>query len=322
MALIKKEKEADLGEVNRVKNIEPKREFISKDKKASLKQGKRGKKVDLTSEEQLANLERMKLGEIEQDLRFRDRKNKPMNYTLYKLLTTTPLTTIITYYMFFVILVSAYFIYITENTVLSVLFGVLTGLFLVNSFVIKRGEFKRYMGNLFALSAYSTTVVHHLKTGNGVLTALRATRDSIEGDVKYDIIRTINEIENSAVLDTTSFKRYRSSNVNIFHRILEIFYTERSTKAGEMFGNVLKNISKEVEDKNKLKRMKETRAMTLYIMSGLSIGVPAILKIMGVDNYGVFISPFYTPYFIAIYVTVMLFILTRIHDNTLKVDLK
>ena len=322
MALIKKKKEVDLEEVKDNKPKKPKREFISKEKKANLKQGKRGNKVDLTSEEQLANLERMKLEEIEQDLRYRDSKKKPMNYTLHKVLSTTPTTTIITYYMFFVVIVASYLIYVTENTVVSLMFGALIGIFLVHSFVIKRGAFKRYMNNLFALSAYSTTVVHHLKTGNGVLTALRATRDSIEGDVKYDIIRTIKEIEDSAVLETTSFKRYRSSNLNIFHRILEIFYTERSTKAGEMFGNILKNISKEVEDKNKLKRMKETRAMTLYIMSGLSIGVPAILKMMGADNYGVFIAPFYTPYIVAIYMTVMFFILTMIHNSTLKVDLK
>lgn len=294
--------------------------FLSEDERKGLRSSVKRQDVDLNSEEQQQVLEREKLNELAEDMKYNDTK-KPISYLIYKILNTTPLTTLILYYIIFVMINSIYLVFITQNTVISLLLSLIMSAFMVNSFVIKRNEMKRYMNNLFQLSGYATTLVHYIKSGNGITYAYNQCWKSIEGDVQYDIRRTLTQLEKDASLETESFKRYSSKNIVIFHRILSIWYLENSSNAGEMFSSVLKDLSMEVEKKNELIERKNTKAMTLYMMAGIALGIPAISAFITGDNYDVFMSAVTSQYLLGVYYIIMAWTVIKIHDSSTEARL-
>lgn len=294
--------------------------FLTSDEKKGLRETVTRQDVELDSEEQRQVLEREKLNELAEDMKYNDTK-KPISYIIFKILNTTPLTTLILYYIIFVMLNSIYLVFITQNTVIALLLALVMSAFMVNSFVIKRNEMKRYMNNLFQLSGYATTLVHYIKSGNGITYAYNQCWKSIEGDVRYDIRRTLTQLEKDASLETESFKRYSSKNIVVFHRILAIWYLENSSNAGEMFSSVLKDLSMEVEKKNELIARKNTKAMTLYMMAGIALGIPAISAFITGENYDVFMSAVTSQYLLGVYYVIMAWTVIKINDSTTEARL-
>src|SRR5699024_557901 len=70
--------------------------FLSEDERKGLRGSVKRQDVDLDSEEQQQVLEREKLNELAEDMKYNDTK-KPISYLIYKILNTTPLTTLILY---------------------------------------------------------------------------------------------------------------------------------------------------------------------------------------------------------------------------------
>lgn len=323
MALFSKKKEDKVEGVegNTPDIVEEAKGVLSEEEKSALRDKIRGKKVDLGSVEQQQALEEYKLNEIEEELKREQGKKGSVSEFFYKLTQNTSLLNIVVYYLMFTLANSIYLVVVTENLVLSLIVSAVMSVLLVKSFVLGNAGMKRYMGNLYQVSAYTSTLVHHLKSSNSMKGAYEECEVSIGGDVKYDIIRTLRELDDSAELDTKSFERYKLKNLDVFHKILGILFKEGSTEVGKMFESILNSIMQDVEKKNELIERKKTKAQTLYLMAGIGFFVPILLsQTMGM-NYDLFLTNVFSQYFLVIYHSILLFTLSRINKSVNNVSL-
>lgn len=296
------------------------RNVLSEEDKKSLREKIQGKKVDLDSDEQLQALEAYKINEIEEALKKKD-EGKEKSEFFHRLTRNVPFLNLVLYYLMFVLVNSMYLVFITDNLVLAILTSLVASIFLVKSFVLKGAETKRYMNNIYQVSQYTTTIVNHLKSGNSFKNAYEETAKSVGGDVKYDVLRTLRQLEKNAELDTESFESYDLKNLTVFHRILDILFVEGSTQVGKMFESILGAIMKDVDKKNKLIEMKKTKAMTLYLMAGIAGFVPLLIANTMGANYALFLSNFVAPYFLAIYNLVLVYTLVKVNNSVNDVNL-
>lgn len=183
----------------------------------------------------------------------------------------------------------SYFWLLFKSSTTSLIFAIVTALFLFFVFSVQDRKLKQYQNNLSDLLKYINNVIFLLHSGEGVLRSLETAKESANKHIKKDIEKTIEIMRKETVLETTHFEKYNFPSLNQFHQNLSVRY-ERGGDARELFDSVQKRVVQELQKRDELYRKKKSLRMNIIVLMAMVFATTVILAIMTPDLWGVFLS--------------------------------
>lgn len=173
--------------------------------------------------------------------------------------------------------------------VLSLIVGFVGFLFFFYFFSYKNRKQKVYQDDLSSLFKYVSNTTFFLQTGENVLYAMSETLPSLNKGVREDVQKTIDILEEDAVLDTRHFEKYEFPALDQFHQNLAIKYNEGGN-ADDLFNSIQDNIMFELKKRDELHKKRRGFAFSVYTLIGLVIAIPVILRFIVGDLWDTFLS--------------------------------
>lgn len=187
------------------------------------------------------------------------------------------------------LLSSGYLYLLTQNVPVSLTVGVLTTLFSFYFTVYIPKKIEREQFLMKELQKYATNMTFFLSSGNNVLQALEASKESLDPTIKKDVQKTIDKLRKEAVLDTEHFKKYKFPSIDIFHQKLLIKYMVGG-KVKDLFTKVNQSINFEIVKRDELFRKKRYMRNQIIFMMLMTLAIPLILVFSANDLYQMFLE--------------------------------
>lgn len=182
-----------------------------------------------------------------------------------------------------------FFYYVSKNLWFGVVIGVIGTLFFFRVFIFPNRKLRKYQFHLNELLKYVTNMSFFLQAGENVLHALRTTMDTVDKDIQRDIQKTIEKLENDAVLDTEHFKKYDFPALDQFHQSLLIKY-EQGGDSAELFGQIQKNMIFELKKRDELYKKRKAFAFNVYTLLGMVGSMMLILRLIAPYLWDIFLG--------------------------------
>lgn len=196
----------------------------------------------------------------------------------------------ILYHLLFLFITNFGFFYlISKEIYTSVAIGVVGMLFFFFVYTYPNNKLRKYQNDLKELMKYVTNMIFYLKTGENVYYALERTKRTLSGDIQKEINKTIESMENRAVIDTEHFRKYKFPALDQFHHNLQIKY-EHGGDAEELFGSILRNMMFELKKRDELYKKRTTFALNVYVLLGLVSLIPLILRFLVSELWDTFLN--------------------------------
>lgn len=212
---------------------------------------------------------------------------------------------IVLYLLMYTAIATGYFYLVSKNATVSITVGIISSFFLFYMFNVINGRVAKKEQEMRDLNNYVTSVVFYLKAGKNVLHALEETREKAGESIKDDIDKAINSIKETGNLELESFERHNFKSLDIFHQILYIKY-DKGGDTNDLFKKTTKDINFEIGKRDELNMNKKYVAQQEYMMTGLVLGIPAILVFLTGTLYDQFLAVGASVVVLAIYFGVLL----------------
>lgn len=178
---------------------------------------------------------------------------------------------------------------ISKHMYTSVAIGIIGMLFFFLVFTYPNKKLRNYQYHLSELMKYVTNMAFYLKAGENVYYALDGTKKTVSEDIRKEIEKTINKMEDRAVLDTEHFRKYKFPALEQFHQNLKIKY-EHGGEAEDLFGSIQRNMMFELKKRDELYKKRTSFAMNVYVLLGLVAFMPLILRFLVSDLWDTFLN--------------------------------
>lgn len=182
-----------------------------------------------------------------------------------------------------------YFYIVSKNVSVSLVVGLMGGLFFFFVFTTKNKQLRTYQENLNELLKYVTNINFFLQTGENVYYALKATKKTVNPAIQKDIDQTIEGLENEAALKTKHFEKYHFPSLDQFHQNLDIKYTYGG-ESKDLFGQIHKNMMFELKKRDELYRKRKGFAMNVYVLLGMVASMAILLRLITPELWDLFLS--------------------------------
>lgn len=182
-----------------------------------------------------------------------------------------------------------YFYIVSKNVSVSLVVGLMGGLFFFFVFTTKNKQLRTYQENLNELLKYVTNINFFLQTGENVYYALKATKKTVNPAIQKDIDQTIEGLENEAALKTKHFEKYHFPSLDQFHQNLDIKYNHGG-EPKDLFGQIHKNMMFELKKRDELYRKRKGFAMNVYVLLGMVASMAILLRFITPELWDLFLS--------------------------------
>lgn len=193
------------------------------------------------------------------------------------------------YLLCITLIISAYIFLLTQQVFVSLVVGVIGSVFTFHHSVFLPKQTMREQALLEELQKYSTTMTFYLQAGHNVFSSLEMSKRNLDQQIQGDIQRTIDILQREAVLDTSHFKKYNFSAIDIFHQILDVKY-QVGGSAKDLFTQVNQNVNFEIVKRDELFRRKGYVKKKLYLMMAIVLGIPVLLATLANELYAQFLT--------------------------------
>lgn len=194
------------------------------------------------------------------------------------------------FHLLFLFILNGFFFYYVSK---SIVFGVITGfvgmIFFFYVFTFKNRRLKRHQENLNDLMKYVTNVSFFMQSGENVPYALRSALKTVGPDIQKDIQKTIDKIDEHAVLETDHFKKYEFTSLDQFHQNLLIKY-EHGGEKNSLFTQIQQNMLFELKKRDELYRKRKGFAMSVYTLLGMVAMMMVMLSLFVPELWDIFLG--------------------------------
>lgn len=182
-----------------------------------------------------------------------------------------------------------FFNFSSGNLQLSIIVGFVGMIFFFHVFSYKTRRLKIYQENLNELMKYVTNVTFFLQVGENVYHALTASKATLNDDVQKCVGKTIDILDEEAVLETEHFEKFKFPSINQFHQNLSVKYN-KGGNARELFGTIQTNMMNELKKRDELYKRRKGFALNVYVMLGMVGIMLVILRTMVNSMWTIFLS--------------------------------
>lgn len=277
-----------------------------------------------TAEDIQREIENYELAKLEREMeveKFKETRADKFKEYASSLFTIVPAVQSLIYFFIFFFMSAIYVNILSGNLVLSVIISIPFALLMFHYFVYLPARLERHQNNLQNLMSYANSMVFYMQSGDNITNALIKTKRSVKGDVRVDIQRTLNKLEENAItLDTSSFNRHKFRNIDVFNQILLIKHIEGGSDIKAMFNNVLKFISFEIIKRDELHRGKKSARTIIMMMIAMGLSVPLSIAYMSKEQYEMFLANPYSQYMIVVYVIILVWNMCATQKATCDID--
>lgn len=182
-----------------------------------------------------------------------------------------------------------FFYLASKERTLSIIVGCIGAFFFFFVFTLQNRKLKKYQMHLSELLKYVTNMIFFLQTGENVLHAFKATKATVHPDLQKVIEVSIEQLEKEAELKTNQFEKYDFPTLDQFHQNLKIKY-EHGGNPDDLFSQIHKNMIFELKKRDELYRKRKGFAMAVYILLGMVMGIPIMLRFIVGELWDTFLS--------------------------------
>lgn len=214
----------------------------------------------------------------------------------------------LTLYLLVILVGACIYLYLTtQQIIISVALGIFAMFFSFYHSVYLPTKLKREQFLLKELQKYATSMTFYMQSGYNVLQSLNFAKRKLDPVIKKDIEKTMIQLQEKAILDTSHFEKYKFASLNIFHQILRIKY-DKGGDSKELFTRANESINFEIVKRDELYRRKRYMKLRVLLMLGMTASMPLIFVFFANELF----QQFLTMGFLAVGINVCLFILLLI----------